>query len=344
MIRLYPEQLASQLQESLKGRYLIWGNEPLLIQESQDAIRKVAHTHGFLENFTFTLEQHTDWDEIFSLCQALSLFASRQSLTLILPENGPNAAMAEKLVKLSQLLHPDLLLLLRGQKLTKAQENSAWFKAISDDGVYISCLTPEYQRLPQWVSKRASNMNLNLETEANQLLCYCYEGNLLALSQALERLSLLYPDGKLTLPRVESAVNNSAHFTPYHLIDAMLAGKSFRAWHILEQLQQEDTEVVILLRTVQRELMLLLTLKRQSATTALKSLFDQHKVWQNRRPLLTAALQRLSLHQLQSALLLLTQAELHAKQDFSHSVWPDLQSLSMLICTAALPESFIHDL
>ncbi|MCW2255927.1 DNA polymerase-3 subunit delta [Providencia alcalifaciens] len=344
MIRIYPEQLASQLQESLRGSYLIWGNEPLLIQESQDAIRKVAQSQGFEEHFTFSLEQHTDWDEIFSLCQALSLFASRQTLTLILPENGANAAMAEKLLQLSQLLHPDLLLVLRGQKLTKAQENSAWFKAISHDAVYISCLTPEYQRLPQWVAKRARSMNLTLETEANQLLCYCYEGNLLGLSQALERLSLLYPDGKLTLPRVEEAVNDSAHFTPYHWIDAMLAGKSRRAWHILEQLEHEDTEAVILLRTFQRELMLLLTLKRQSTTTPLKSLLDQHKVWQNRRPLLTTALQRLSLHQLQSALRLLTQAELHAKQDFSHSVWPDLQSLSMLICSKALPESFIHDL
>lgn len=252
--------------------------------------------------------------------------------------------MAEKLTQLAQLLHPDILLLLRGQKLTKAQENSAWFKAISNEGVYVSCLTPEYQRLPQWVAKRANTMHLTLETEANQLLCYCYEGNLLALAQALERLSLLYPDGKLTLPRVETAVNDAAHFTPYHWVDALLAGKSRRAWHILEQLQREDTEAVILLRAIQRELMLLLTLKRQSATASLKSLFDQHKVWQNRRPLLTAALQRLSLHQLQSALLLLTQAELHAKQDFSHSVWPDLQSLSMLICTKALPESFIHDL
>ncbi|EMW6875608.1 DNA polymerase III subunit delta [Providencia stuartii] len=344
MIRIYPEQLASQLQDSLKGRYLIWGNEPLLIQESQDAIRKTAQSQGFEEHFTFSLEPQTDWDEIFSLCQALSLFASRQSLTLILPENGPNAAMAEKLNQLAQLLHPDILLLLRGQKLTKAQENSAWFKAISNEGVYVSCLTPEYQRLPQWVAKRANTMHLTLETEANQLLCYCYEGNLLALAQALERLSLLYPDGKLTLPRVETAVNDAAHFTPYHWVDALLAGKSRRAWHILEQLQREDTEAVILLRAIQRELMLLLTLKRQSATASLKSLFDQHKVWQNRRPLLTAALQRLSLHQLQSALLLLTQAELHAKQDFSHSVWPDLQSLSMLICTKALPESFIHDL
>lgn len=344
MIRIYPEQLASQLQESLRGRYLIWGNEPLLIQESQDAIRKTAQTQGFEEHFTFSLEQHTDWDEIFSLCQALSLFTSRQSLTLILPENGPSAAMTEKLIQLSQLLHPDILLLLRGQKLTKAQENSAWFKAISHEAVYISCLTPEYQRLPQWVAKRAHNMQLSLETEANQLLCYCYEGNLLALAQALERLSLLYPDGKLTLPRVETAVNDAAHFTPYHWVDALLAGKSRRAWHILEQLQREDTETVILLRAIQRELMLLLTLKRQSVTTPLKTLFDQHKIWQSRRPLLSAALQRLSLHQLQSALLLLTQAELHAKQDFSHSVWPDLQSLSMLVCTKALPESFIHDL
>lgn len=278
MIRIYPEQLASQLQESLRGRYLIWGNEPLLIQESQDAIRKTAQTQGFEEHFTFSLEQHTDWDEIFSLCQALSLFTSRQSLTLILPENGPSAAMAEKLIQLSQLLHPDILLLLRGQKLTKAQENSAWFKAISHEAVYISCLTPEYQRLPQWVAKRAHNMQLSLETEANQLLCYCYEGNLLALAQALERLSLLYPDGKLTLPRVETAVNDAAHFTPYHWVDALLAGKSRRAWHILEQLQREDTETVILLRAIQRELMLLLTLKRQSVTTPLKTLFDQHKI------------------------------------------------------------------
>ncbi len=74
-----------------------------------------------MKSIFVSLEQHTDWDEIFSLCQALSLFASRQTLTLLLPENGPNAAMAEKLNQLAQLLHSDLLLVLRGHKLTKAQ-------------------------------------------------------------------------------------------------------------------------------------------------------------------------------------------------------------------------------
>lgn len=342
MTRIYPEQLASQLQDALRGRYLLWGNEPLLLQESQDLIRQAALQQGFTEHFSFSLDANTDWDEIFSLCQALSLFASRQSLTLILPDSAPNAAMAEKLLQLSTLLHEDLLLILRGQKLTKVQENSAWFKALSLHSVYVSCLTPEHQKLPQWVSMRAKKMNLQLETEANQLLCYCYEGNLLALSQALERLSLLYPDGKLTLHRVEDTVNDAAHFTPYHWIDALLDGKPKRAWHILNQLRREDTEAVILLRSIQRELILLLTLKRQSATTPLKNLLDQHRVWQNRRPLLTSALQRLTLTQLHNAINLLMQAELKAKLDYSQPVWPDLESLSMLLCGKTL--SFIDDI
>ncbi|TAI97910.1 DNA polymerase III subunit delta [Pectobacterium versatile] len=341
MIRLYPEQLTAQLHEGLRGCYLVFGSDPLLLQESLDSIKRVAQQHEFSEHFSFILDLHTDWDAIFSTCQALSLFASRQSLLLILPENGPNAAMGENLVKLSGLLHPDILLILRGHKLTKAQENSVWFKALAQDSVYINCLTPEQAQLPRWVAQRAKAMKLTLDEQATQLICYCYEGNLLALSQALERLALLYPDGKLTLPRVESAVNDAAHFTPFHWLDALLAGKGKRAWHILQQLKQEDCEPVILLRTLQRELLQLLALKRRMSDTPLRTLFDQQKVWQNRRDLLTQALQRLSLQQLQQAVRLLTQVEITLKQDYGQSVWSELESLAMLLCGKALPEAFI---
>ncbi len=49
------------------------------------------------------------------------------------------------------------------------------------------------------LAARAKQHQLQLDDAASQLLCYCYEGNLLALAQALERLALLWPDGKLTL-------------------------------------------------------------------------------------------------------------------------------------------------
>ncbi|PWC15179.1 DNA polymerase III subunit delta [Brenneria roseae subsp. americana] len=341
MIRLYPEQLAAQLHEGLRACYLIFGTEPLLLQESLDSIRRAAQQQEFSEHFSFSLDIHTDWDAIFSTCQALSLFASRQTLLLILPENGPNAAMAENLVKLSELLHPDILLMLRGHKLTKAQENSAWFKALSKNSVYVNCLTPEQAQLPRWVAQRAKSLKLELDEPASQLICYCYEGNLLALSQALERLALLYPDGKLTLPRVEEAVSDAAHFTPFHWLDALLAGKGKRALHILHQLRQEDCEPVILLRTLQRELLLLLTLKRQMAKAPLRSLFDQHKVWQNRRDLLTQALQRLTLQQLQQAIRLLAQLEITLKQNYGQSVWTELETLAMILCGKNLPESLM---
>ncbi|MFB6422057.1 MAG: DNA polymerase III subunit delta [Candidatus Malihini olakiniferum] len=333
MIRLYPEQLSAQITtEGLRDCYLLFGNDPLLLQESLETIRHHSLKRGFAEHFSFTIDQDTDWDAIFSVCQAFSLFASRKSLLLKLPENGPNAAIEENLVKLSGLLHQDILPVLRGSKLTKAQENSSWFKSLSQRSVIVNCLTPEQAQLPRWVEQRAKQHKLQLDDAVTQLLCYCYEGNLLALMQALQRLSFLYPDGKLTLPRVKQMVNDAAHFMPFHWIDAMLAGKSKRAWHILQQLKATDSEPAILLRTLQRELTLLVTLQRSMSATSLRSLFDQHKVWKNRRPLLVQALKRLNAHQLQQTIHLLTRVELTVKKNYNQSIWLEIERLTLLFC------------
>lgn len=342
MIRLYPEQLRAQLSEGLRAAYLLLGNDPLLLQESQDAIRHAAGAQGFDEHHTVTIDASTDWNALFALSQERSLFAMRQTLTLVLPDNGPNAAINEQLVALIGLLHDELLLIIRGNKLTKAQENAAWYNALSGRAAQVSCQTPEQAQLPRWLATRAKQLNLQLDDAASQLLCYCYEGNLLALAQALERLSLLWPDGKLTLPRVEQAVNDAAHFTPYHWLDALLSGKSKRALHILQQLRQEGSEPVILLRTLQRELLLLVNMKRQSVNTPLRALFDKHRVWQNRRPLFTEALNRLSPEQLRHAVSLLARTELTLKQDYGQSVWAELDGLSLLLCHKNLPDVFFE--
>ncbi|MCH9296829.1 DNA polymerase III subunit delta [Pantoea allii] len=342
MIRIYPEQLSAQLREGLRACYLLTGNEPLLLQESADAIRASAVAQGFEEHLSFTLDAQTDWDSLFVSCQSMSLFAQHQTLTLQFPENGPNAAIAEQLIKLAPLLHADILLICRMEKLSKAQENSAWFKTLSAHAVLVPCQTPEQAQLPRWVASRAKALKLDIDDAAVQLLCYCYEGNLLALSQALERLSLQWPDGKLTLPRVEAAVSDAAHFTPYHWVDALLGGKSRRALHILQQLEREESEVAILLRTLQRDLLTLLHLQRHQSQQPLRTLMDQQRIWQNRRNLFTEALQRLDAARLQQAIHLLMQIEITLKRDYGQSVWPQLQTLSMLIANRAFPASLAH--
>ncbi len=72
MIRLYPEQLRAQLKEGLRAAYLLLGNDPLLLQESLDAVRHEAASQGFDEHHTVQLDNNTDWNALFSLCQAMS--------------------------------------------------------------------------------------------------------------------------------------------------------------------------------------------------------------------------------------------------------------------------------
>lgn len=342
MIIIYPEQLMAQLREGLSACYFLAGNEPLLIQESSNIIRAASKTHGFKEHFIVTLDVKTDWHALFANCQSLNLFTQRKTLTLNLPENGPNTSMADQLVKFAIMLHSDILLILHMSKLTKVQENSTWFKTLSTQAVLVPCQTPEQDQLPHWIANRAKTMKLSVDKAAVQLLSYCYEGNLLALTLMLECLSLLWPDGQLTLPRVEETVSNSAHFTRFHLVDAILAGNSKRALHILHQLETENTEIIILLRVLQHDLLTLLHLQRNQAKYPLCTLMDQQRIWKTRRSLFTNALQRLDASRLEGAIHILAQLELKLKQDYCQNQWLQMKTLALILCNCDFPMSFTY--
>ncbi len=344
MIRIYPKQLTAHLRQGLHPYYFLIGNEPLMLQESQDLIRQAAKKLQFHEFHRIHLNTHTDWEAIFRTCQTMSVFSNRKILLLILPENGQLAPIEDKLIKCFSLLHEDILLILRGVHLTKAQENSTWFTAFNHGVVCIICQALQKKQLPHWVSDRAKLMNLELDHAANNLLCYCYEGNLTALSQALERLSLLHPDGKLTLSRVKLAVHDASHFTLFNWIDAILAGNSERSYFILQQLQKEGIEPTFLLRTLQRELLLVLNLKRHMDSIPLCTILNQHNIWKDRRHLIIEAVQRLSISHLHQAVKQLVKMELGIKKEYDQYFWLSLTSLSILLCSKnLLCEFYIYD-
>ncbi|CAD6510977.1 DNA polymerase III subunit delta [Candidatus Profftia tarda] len=343
MTHVYPEQLASHLRhEKLNTCYLVMGNEPLFLQESVDLIRKEARQHNFTEYFSFTLDIHTNWESIFSFFQERSLFNNRQIISLLIPDNGINASIDKQLQKLAMLLNTDLLLIIISNKTSKVESKNQWYKTISQSAVIISCQTPKSDQLSSWISARAKNMKIELDQAANELICQLYEGNLLALSQTLAYLATLYTDGKLTLPRVAEAVNNAAHFYPFQWVEAILLGKSKRAWQTLQQLSQEGIDPVILIRAIQREILLLILLKNQIDYSSLNNLFYQYKVWQNRRVIITQALKLLSLQKLYQAAALLSQIEVIIKQDYDLLIWSKIELLTLLLCGKALPESMIN--
>lgn len=340
-MRIFADKLADHLNKQLVNIYLLFGNEPLLLQESRLAIQKKAQQHGFEERHRFAADSNLNWPDVYDCCQSLSLFSSRQIIEIELPEAGANAAIAKELLSLSESLHDDILLVIIGGKLTKAQESAKWFKTLSAQGCWVSCLTPDMQKLPQFVMMRCRALGLTPDKEAVQMLAQWHEGNLFALAQSLEKLALLYPDGQLTLIRLEESLSRHNHFTVFHWIDALLEGQANRVQRILRQLIAEETACVILIRSLQKELLLLLQMQKELSQMTLGAIFDKHRIWQSKRPWYSASLKRLSSVKLQQLIQQLSQAEIMAKTQYDTSPWPLLQQLSIEFC---LPQSGLSKL
>lgn len=343
MNRIFPEQLNHHLAQSLARVYLLQGQDPLLLSETEDTLCQVANQQGFDEKNTIQVDSQTDWAQLIESCQSIGLFFSKQILSLNLPENF-TALLQKNLQELISVLHKDVLLILQVAKLAKGIEKQTWFITLNQyepNTILINCQTPTVENLPRWVKNRTKAMGLDADNEAIQQLCYSYENNLLALKQALQLLDLLYPDHKLNYNRVISVVEQSSIFTPFQWIDALLVGKANRAKRILKGLQAEDVQPVILLRTLQRELFTLLELtkpQQRIVTTEklpiqqIKTEFDRLKIWQNRRPLFLSAIQRLTYQILYEIIQELANIERLTKQEFSDEVWIKLADLSVKIC------------
>ncbi|WP_392565742.1 DNA polymerase III subunit delta [Utexia brackfieldae] len=336
MIKINSQQLSFRLKETAKPTsliryYLLVGPEPFLSYQAQKQLQHHLNSAGFEQQIIVTIDGQTDWNNIYDHCQSLSLFSDKTLLILQFGDTGLSAAILAHLNELITLLHDDLAIIFVFNKLTKAQENAPWLKAIDAQTLWINCLPPDTRQFPVWLTQEAHHKGINLDKSAIELLCYYYEGNLLALSQLLEQLKLLYPNTVISVNQIENNINDSAIFSPYHWVDAILAGKSKRAIHILQQLKVNDAEPLIMVRIIQKELILLINLKKAMETQPLSLLVNQYKIWQNRRALYTTTLNRLSLNTLFTALHQLVKIEVSLKQDYTAVPWQELETLSLLL-------------
>ena len=77
-MQLKPAQLDTHLAQNLAPCYLISGDEPLLVQECADAIRRAARAGGCTERQRLHISSKDDWLELGHAAGSLSLFAERK--------------------------------------------------------------------------------------------------------------------------------------------------------------------------------------------------------------------------------------------------------------------------
>jgi DNA polymerase-3 subunit delta len=104
----------------------------------------------------------------------------------------------------------------------------------------MECNAPPLARLPQWIAERMKRNAQTASRDGLEFIATHVEGNLLAAHQEIQKLSLLYPAGEVSLAQIEAAVLNVARYDISDLRDALKSRDTVRAARTLEGLKAED--------------------------------------------------------------------------------------------------------
>ena len=343
-------QIQAQLQRGLKSLYTVHGDEPLLIQEAADAIRQIARAQGYTERTVHTVAgAHFDWSEVLAAGGSLSLFADKQIVEIRIPSGKPGkdgSAALQQLAESSQGNDSTLTLVIL-PRLDKLTRTGAWFGALESFGVTVQIDPIERRALPQWIAQRlAAQQQRVAEGEAGQRTLQFFadriEGNLLAAHQEIQKLSLLYPQGELSLNQVEAAVMNVARYDVFKLSEAVLAGQTARVQRMLDGLQAEGEASVLVHYTLAEDIRALKRVKDaiQSGKPAPMAL-REHRVWGVKEKLFERVLPLLSPTDLQHLLQAAHQVDGIVKglkaADWPTDGWQALQRLALQLCGLCTP-------
>ena len=329
-MRLKPEQLDGALKK-LAAVYLISGDEPLQSGEAADAIRKAAKQAGYNTREVFSVETGFEWNELLVAANSLSLFADKKLIDLRLPSGKPGTEGSKVLSEYCQRLPEDTLLLITAPKLTAATLKSKWCQSIDKAGAIIQIWPLDGADLVQWLQRRAQKRGLQIALDGIRVLASRIEGNLLAASQEIEKLYILYGESAISKQAVEDVVADSARFDVFKLTDCVLAGRVSRAIKILNGLKAEGIAAPVVVWALAREARLLINIQSALKQGQNKELvFKNNRLWDKRKQLVNTALSRIKKQQLQQVLLLSSKADRQIKGQEKGDYWETLVSICLL--------------
>lgn len=242
-MQIRPAQLAAHLRQPLLSLYVVAGEEPLLIQESCDALRAAARVQGYSERQVLDADKSFDWSQLTQAAASLSLFATRRLIEVNLPSGAPGDAGSKALKALAESPVPDTVVVVICGALEYRSRQSGWYTALESQGASLYVWPVKPEELNAWIAGRLKTAGLAATPDAIELLAHRTEGNLLAAQQDIEKLKLLHPGEQLDAEKIRLAVADSARFDAFDLTDKVLMGDAAGAVRSLQRLRDEGVEL-----------------------------------------------------------------------------------------------------
>lgn len=313
-MRIYHNNLLSTLNQGFKPVWLIFGDEPWQKNDSLATLKNTFSQQGFDEIIRFAADDKFDWSTILNEYQSMSLFSNLRIIEVEILSGKVNEAAGKMLLTLSELFNNDVVLIIHGPKLDGAQQKKKWFKTLENVGCFLPLYDIEGKQLYQWINRQINKLQLNIHPEVTPMMVELFEGNLLALDQELQKLSILFGQNLITTQDAEKIIINQAKFNPFQVIDSLLIGDLKKCVSILDQLQHEGAPVAQLIWFLHKEVLQLIEMQEKiKQGESLPNLYKTYRIWDKKKPLYQHALNNITYSNLSHALARLAQVDLLSK-------------------------------
>ena len=345
-MKIYHNQLIQTLTQSFKPVWLVFGDEPWQKNNSLATIKSHAQQQGFSEVIRFSSDNKFDWQQIIDEYQSLSLFANQRIIeveftTVKIGDSGNKILLALSEMLTQNAALQDVIFIFHGPKLDGASANRKWFKALTQLGCYLPLYDIETKSLPRWLQNQAKNVNVNLAPELSLLLIELFEGNLPALEQELQKLSLLFGTKQISSSDAEQLVIKQAKFNPFQIIDALLEGNCKKCITMLDQLQQEGIAAGQIVWVFHKEFnQLYAMLDKLAQGCQLNDLYKEYRIWDKRKPFYQHALTHISLKDIKRAMSRLADIDLISKTSSEFNVFILLADLCLTLYHGETTKNF----
>ena len=321
-MKINSKDLKESVHKELNLVYLFFAEESIQLTSLIDLVLLAAKDCNFDEKITYVVSKEMDWSFLDSNNENLDLFGSKKIIEIKLLGSGPGNKGSKALKEYSLNPDPNKLLIVSAEGLDKKSQSSAWAKSIEENGIMIVENPISLNAMPKWIQSRANDSNLQIENDAAQLLAEKTEGNLLAATQEIIKLTLLYPNKEISLKEMETSISNASKYGIFDLSNAFVSGNKNRTFQIIESLKSEGMQPTLILWALTKEIHNLYKVMEDNSTK---------NIWGPRHYLesLTKRVNQLTKRKIKQSLLEIAEIDASIKGLSSKNPWQAIRDLAI---------------
>lgn len=311
----------------------------------QDAAKQIKNTlRSFSYNYSndnkivFHIDSSTDWLLISNTIQTPGLFCTEQLIELCFI-NKITLEQQQELVKLAEILKSNnnaIIIIIYPFKIESKILKQKWMVNLNnliDPGAIITLWPLSTTDYPKWLSKQLQKYRLNFTD--NSLFDYFCQKTMCNPSMASQTMYKLKLQDVTTVNQeiLLATLAEHANYDTFDLINSYLLGNLKQALIILKILKNNETEPLLILGALRKELHIIANTfeqaiaSKQSPQQILKNL----NLWQSKINILSTAIHKLNLDLVYKKLAKISSIELLVKTSSNKNfIWQQINELLLL--------------